>query len=180
MTSNQPVILLTGQPGIGKTMVIKKIVSLLDSNTGGFYTREIRQQGKRTGFEIVTLDGLTETLATTEATVSFRNEVPFGKYRVNLAAIETVAVPALQQAMESGQVVVIDEIRPMEILSTGFYEQVMTLLESQTIVVGTIVQRSTPFGDKVKAHRRVQVLTVTTSNRARIPQQVVDEALRYT
>jgi nucleoside-triphosphatase THEP1 len=76
MTSNQPVILLTGRPGIGKTTVIKKIVSLLGSNTGGFYTREIRQQGKRTGFEIVTLDGLTETLATTEATVVAGRRLP--------------------------------------------------------------------------------------------------------
>jgi nucleoside-triphosphatase len=39
-------ILITGQPGIGKTTLIKKLAEeLADLRTVGFYTEEIRQNG---------------------------------------------------------------------------------------------------------------------------------------
>jgi nucleoside-triphosphatase len=101
------VILLTGRPGVGKTTVIKKIASLLGENAGGVYAREIRVKGKRTGFEIVILDGQTGYWATKDPNTTFNNEVPFGKYRVNLDTIDSIAVPALLKAMGQGQVVVI-------------------------------------------------------------------------
>ncbi len=52
-----PAILLTGPPGVGKTTAVKAVVTLLGGRAGGFYTRELRHRGSRTGFEIVTLDG---------------------------------------------------------------------------------------------------------------------------
>ena len=47
---------IEGKPGIGKTTVIRKLISRRE-NTGGFYTEEIREGGKRKGFKIITLDG---------------------------------------------------------------------------------------------------------------------------
>ena len=184
MTSNQPVILLTGRPGIGKTTVIKKIVSLLGNNAsgndvGGFYTREIRVRGKRTGFEIVTLDGQVDYLATKEPDIIFAAEVPFGKYRVNLTVIDEIVVPALLRAVEQGRVVIIDEIGPMETRSKRFCQTVLEILDSEAIVVGTIVLRPNRFGDKVKAHSRVMVKEITLANRAQIPKQVYAELVRY-
>ena len=35
-----PVILLTGQPGIGKTTAIQHVVNVLGDRVGGFYTRD--------------------------------------------------------------------------------------------------------------------------------------------
>ena len=174
-----PVILLTGRPGIGKTTVIKKIVSLLGKNVGGFYTREVRVSGKRTGFEIVTLDGQVNYLATKEPDISFAAEVPFGKYRVNLMALDEIAVRALLRAVEQGQVVIIDEIGPMEIRSKRFCQTVLKILDSEAIVVGTIVLRPNQFGDIVKAHPRVMVKEITLANRAQIPKRVYAKLVRY-
>lgn len=87
--SQQPVILLTGRPGVGKSTIIKAVVSRLGQRTGGFYTREVRDAGKRTGFEIVSLAGETNLLATKSPDITFATEAPFGKYRVNLAAIDS-------------------------------------------------------------------------------------------
>jgi nucleoside-triphosphatase len=179
MTSNQPVILLTGRPGIGKTTVIKKIVSLLGKNVGGFYTREVRVRGKRTGFEIVTLDGQVDYLATKEPDVVFVDEVPFGKYRVNLTAIDEIAVPALLRAVEQGRVVVIDEIGPMEILSKRFCQGVLEILDSDSLVVGTIAQRRNVFADQVKGHPRVTVRQVTVANRDQIAKEVSSQLVQY-
>ena len=174
-----PVILLTGRPGIGKTTAIKKIVSLLGNNVGGFYTREVRMRGKRTGFEIVTLDGQVDYLATKEPAITFTDQVPFGRYRVNLTAINEVAVPALLRAVEQGQVVIIDEIGPMEIRSKRFCQMVLEILDSEAVVIGTIVQKPNRFADRVKAHPRVTIKEITLSNRGQITAETYAELKPY-
>lgn len=60
--------LVTGSPGVGKTTLIARVLeNLRTSNPNlkiqGFFTREIRQEGERVGFEVVTLDGRTAPLA---------------------------------------------------------------------------------------------------------------------
>lgn len=167
-----PAILLTGPPGVGKTTAIKAVTALLGAKAGGFYTRELRHRGERTGFEIVTLDGRTAWLASRSPAVTFKDEVQFGRYRVNLTAVNSFAVPALQRALAAGKIVVIDEIGPMEMLSELFCDTVEKILNGPAAVVGTIAQRPTPFGDKVRRHPRVQVIALTPENREQIPPQV--------
>lgn len=177
MASNNPAILLTGRPGVGKSTAISKIVSLLGDRAAGFYTREIRAGGQRTGFEIVTLDGRVGYLATRDPDIAFVRAAPFGKYRVNLEAIDALAVPAIRQAMKRSQVVVIDEIGPMEILSESFCRAVLAILDSEVAVIGAIVQRPHPFADQVKAHPRVIMRIVTPANRDQLPGQVYAQIL---
>ena len=46
--------------GVGKTTLIRKIYEALNESgisTQGFYTEELRVHGRRTGFDVVTLDG---------------------------------------------------------------------------------------------------------------------------
>ncbi|MGA9120758.1 MAG: nucleoside-triphosphatase [Bacteroidota bacterium] len=57
-------ILLTGPPGCGKTTVVRKVADNLRNGASGFYTEEIRDAKKqRTGFRVVTLDGMRGELA---------------------------------------------------------------------------------------------------------------------
>jgi nucleoside-triphosphatase len=98
-----------------------------------------------------------------------------GKYRVNLRGIDSFAVPALRRALESDRIVVIDEIGPMEIISKLFCQTVMEILDSQAPALGTIMQRSNAFADRVRAHSRVRIRTITVENRIQVPQQVVTE-----
>lgn len=176
---SKPLILLTGQPGVGKSTAIKKVVSLLGDQAGGFYTREVRGDGKRTGFKIVTVDGHSDYLATKDPTITFSREAPFKGYRVNLGAIDTLAVPSLHQALEKGQAIVIDEIGPMEFFSERFCQIVLEILDSEATGVGTIVQRPHLFADQVKAHHRVEVRQVTIDNRDQIAAQIYTELAEY-
>lgn len=137
-----PVTLLTGSPGVGKSTVIQRLVAQLGPVGGGFYTSELRQNGQRAGFEIVTLAGQREYLATTGPAVTFARAAPFGRYRVNLAALDTLAVPVLRQAAAEGRVVVVDEIGPMELLSPQFGEVIWELLASPAAIIGTGVGSS--------------------------------------
>jgi nucleoside-triphosphatase THEP1 len=50
-------LLLTGPSGVGKTTVMTQLAhALTDNHPDGFFTREIRENGIRKGFDLVTLD----------------------------------------------------------------------------------------------------------------------------
>jgi nucleoside-triphosphatase len=161
-------VILTGRPGCGKTTVIHRTLALIDRPVGGFYTREIRQAGQRLGFEIVSLDEQSAILAHVDLPGSQR----VGKYGLDLSALESLGVAAVQQAIDQDQLVVIDEIGPMEMRSQRFREVVLAALDSRSTVLGTIVQRSTFFGDQVKRRPDVTLIDVLPSNRDALPAQL--------
>lgn len=162
-------ILLTGPPGSGKTTLLRGVVAQLSKPAGGFYTQEIRYGGVRQGFEIVTLDGQRATLAQ----VGFRSPYRVGKYGVDIQALEAVAVPAIRSALAEHKVVVIDEIGPMEMLSPLFRQAVMEALRSESPLLATIVQRSTPFTDQIKNMPGVKLFKVSKEDRDKLASQVL-------
>src|SRR3970040_2534234 len=82
---------LTGNPGVGKTTLIRTVAERLVVITCvGFYTEEIRQRGQRTCFSIVTLDGEAGTLA------SLGTQMPtVGKYSIHVEEFEKLPLPLL-------------------------------------------------------------------------------------
>ena len=56
-------LLVTGPPRCGKSTVIEAAASRIDVSLSGFFTREIREHGRRTGFKIITLEGKEGVLA---------------------------------------------------------------------------------------------------------------------
>ena len=186
VTGSAPAFLLTGRPAVGKTTVLVTVASALGRRAGGFYTREVRIGRKRAGFEIVTLDGDTAWLAAKDPPIPFARSQRLGSYRVNLDAIDALAVPSMLDALTRGQVVVVDEIGPMEILSPRFRDAILSVLESDVAVIGTVVLRPQPpvlslgegFADRVKAHPRVTVRHITRDNRDSLPDQILSELAR--
>lgn len=52
--------------GVGKTTLVKKVCDKLEEmnfECQGFYTEEVREDGQRVGFDVVTLDGNKSPLA---------------------------------------------------------------------------------------------------------------------
>jgi len=159
-------VFLTGQAGIGKTTVLKKIIESLRKEgfmVGGLKTDEIREKGSRIGFEITNvLTGRKGTLAHVS-----RVEGPkFGKYRVNLRDLIDVGVGALKQAAEKAEVIVIDEVGPMELLSCEFKRAVRKAVNSGKPLVGTIHYNARdPLIDTIRLSKDVTIIEVTRENR---------------
>lgn len=164
-------VLLTGQPGSGKTTLIKRVLKELPERSGGFYTEEIRKRGTRVGFKIVTLDGDEAVLAHVDFTTPER----LGKYRLDLSALEAVAVKAVRDAVRARGLVVIDEIGPMEIRSPTFRDVVGEALDSDVPVLATIFARPLPFTDAIKMRPDVTVIEVRRDNREKLVSELSDK-----
>lgn len=155
------IYLLTGRPGTGKTRLIKEAIAGLGDKAGGFYTEEIRSSdGTRLGFRLVTLDGQKVNLA--HMNIKSRQRV--GKYGVDVEAMNRVGVPALEKALQSCQLIVVDEIGKMELFSNSFKEMVLRILNSDKKVLGTIMFVTNPWTDAIKKRPEVELLPVTGTN----------------
>jgi nucleoside-triphosphatase len=164
-------LLLTGPPRVGKTTIIRKVAERLGDRAGGFYTEEVRSGGQRTGFRIVTLDGKEALLSS----VRFPGPLRIGKYGVDVAALDRVGVQALRQAIQRGQIVVVDEIGKMELFSEAFKAAVLEALDGASPVVGTILSKPYPWADQLKARPDVRVVEVTWENRDALVEAVLEQ-----
>ena len=154
------VYLLTGNPGTGKTSLIKQAVADFEGEAGGFYTEEIRSQGTRHGFRLVTLDGQQAILAHIDIQSRYR----VSKYGVDIQSLDRVGVSALHMAAEQCDLIVIDEIGKMELFSADFREAVLEIIGGGKRVLGTIMLHSNPWADAIKRQPQVKLVTATRAN----------------
>ena len=170
-------VLLTGVPGVGKTTIIQRVLSKLPGPAGGFFTREIREGGIRTGFRIISLDGKEGILAQR----GFKSTCRVGRYGVNVEEVERIGVVALKRALHECSLILVDEIGKMELFSEQFQKVVVECLDSPKDVLGTIQTKQIPFLDAIRLRGDVTLVEVTASNREGVPQKIVDMFIdRYT
>ncbi len=161
-------LLITGSPGVGKTTIIRKVAAALSGRRlGGFYTEEIRVDGQRRGFRLVTFEGRQWTMAHVEV----RGPHRVGKYGVDVAVVEEAASSAL--AVGRADLYLVDEIGRMECLSPGFVVALQQLLDSPATVVATVALHGTGLIADVKRRADAELWTVTRSNRDDLPGRVV-------
>jgi nucleoside-triphosphatase len=165
-------ILLEGRPGAGKSTVARRLAdSLLEEGVrvSGFITEEIREGGRRRGFSIQQLGGELGVLAHIEIPGPPR----VGRYGVDLAALERLALPALQAPGEH-DVTIIDELGKMELASRAFRDALSALFDQPVSVVATVQTASHPLTDALKRRRDVETLRVTNANRDELPELLTD------
>ena len=153
-------ILLTGPPRSGKSTLIEELIKRVKRPATGFFTRELREKGKRVGFLIETLDGKTGLLAHQNIKSNYR----VGKYKVNIEDLDQIAVPSMVPST-AAQMVVIDEIGKMECFSRLFKETLLRVLSAENQVVGSIALKGDRFIQTIK--HRDDVLLVSISENTR-------------
>jgi nucleoside-triphosphatase len=161
-------LLLTGEPGVGKTTLICAIAERLKGITcAGFYTEETRRGGQRIGFRIVTLDGQQGYLA------SLGTQPPtVGKYSIHVEEFERLVLPLLNPVTQRADLYVIDEIGKMELLSRPFRNRIIELLEQPTNLLATITKRGDGFIDQILHRSDVELIEVTRKNRDDLPEEL--------
>ena len=172
---------MTGPPGCGKTTAILRIVNELKKRgvrVEGMYTQELREGGRRIGFIIKRITGGKGTLAH----VRFMEGPRLGRYVVNLRDLEAIGVSALMDGLKEAEVIVVDEVGPMELFSQRFREAVEQLISSDKNAIITVHYRSRdPLVIKVKKTAGKNLIILNRENRDQIPAIIVKnvvEAIR--
>jgi nucleoside-triphosphatase THEP1 len=155
-------IFVTGPPRCGKSTLIEKLILRIEKPMTGFFTREIREKGRRTGsgFLITTLHGNQGVLAHKNIKSKFR----VGKYGVNLPDIDQIVVPSMLPTKPT-EIVVVDEVGKMECFSLQFRQTLMKMLDSDHQVIGSIAQKGDRFIQEIKARDDVLLVKVSDENR---------------
>ena len=169
---------VTGLPGVGKTTVLLRTADALKAegyDVRGMISREIREQGTRVGFEIVNLyTGQKGWLAHVEQP----SGPQVGKYRVNLDDLKNIGVNSVLDAITKADVIVVDEIGPMELFSQEFKDAILKAIESTKPVLGTIhFKAQNPIVNTIKARNDVEILEVTNKNRQTMHNLVTTKIL---
>jgi nucleoside-triphosphatase len=167
------VCLISGPPGSGKTSIIKQMISTPGIKASGFFTEEIRTGVIREGFRLVTIDGDEALLAH----MGIRSPNRIGKYGVDLSVMDNLAVNTLIKAAATNDIIVIDEIGKMELLSRVFKSTVLAIIESGKRVLGTIMLKSDPWADMIKQKAQVKLFMLSRYNRTEVSKHV-EEWLR--
>jgi len=167
-------ILICGPPGVGKTTLIKKILENLNLKAGGFYTGEIKENGNRVGFKIISLDNLAGILAH----VRIKGTKRVGRYGVNIYDLENVGVKSLGRALENDDLIIIDEIGKMEIFSDKFKEKVLDCLNSEKFVLATIGIGGDKFISQIKERNDVIIFKMSRENRDELMDKILPLILR--
>ncbi len=123
-------------------------------------------RGRRVGFELLDLQtGVKGVLA------HIRGDGPrVGKYHVNLHDLDRIGVSAVLSAVGT-DLIVIDEIAPMELTSQRFIRAVDEALASDTDMLVVLHQRSGhPLVERIRAE--FDLITVTKANRDKIAAEI--------
>ncbi len=173
-------LFVTGRSGIGKTTVLLNVAEGLKAKgyrVGGMIGKEVRREGRRVGFEIVDFGtGVKGWLAHVEQRVGPQ----VGKYTVNLETLDSIGANAVLDASKNADVVIIDEIGPMELFSQAFRKAVNEALNSSKLVLAVIHHSARdPIIESIKKRDDVFITTVDLANRNDLHNILIQNALQY-
>lgn len=165
---------MTGAPGVGKTTLIERIRAHY-KNRGfrvtGMITHEVRDGDQRIGFKISDLSsGAEGWLARVGDGVGPR----IGMYNVVSEDLEEIGVSSLKRAIEGPtDIVLVDEIGPMEMTSGLFREALAKLLSPRGMVIAT-AKYGSHYPEVETASRTAESvsLEVSKDNREEVMQKI--------
>ena len=182
-----PKIGITGLPRSGKSAVMQKVVSMLADERidemrargddveaakllGGMRCEPLVEDGERVGFKCINYQTGEEAVMA-HKNIDSRNRV-LG-YGIDPEALDRVAVPAIQEAMDDYEVIVIDEIGKFSVESEAFVEIVRKAMEVDKPTLVTLHKKSRhPLLQDIRRRDDARILEVTPVNRALLPYKI--------
>ena len=170
-----PKIGVTGLPRSGKSAVMQKVVSML--------AEERRDEMRARGDDVAAaklLGGMRcepVNFQTGEEAVmahkSIDSRMRVLGYGIDTEALDRVAVPAIQEAMDDYEVIVIDEIGKFSVESEAFVEVVRKAMEIDKPTLVTLHKKSRhPLLQDIRRRDDARILEVTPVNKALLPYKI--------
>lgn len=166
-------LLLTGSPRIGKSTLLFHVLQSV-ANKNGFITQEICDHTQRIGFKLLSSNGE----AATFAHVDFETNYKVSRYFVDLNSLDLFIEPLFEYGAD--QLLYIDEIGQMQVLSTQFRKLVENYLNAKNDFIATLTSAYTDeFIDKIKSLGSVTIIELTLENRKNVEEilQIITSSL---
>ncbi len=165
-------IAITGSPGAGKSTVCRNVLKQLTCTCGGMTSADIREKGERVGFEIKDIATGKQGILAHKKGAGPR----VGSHHVNISDLNSIGAAAIKNAM-STELIVIDEIAPMEFKSPEFIRAVEAALGSDRNMLVVLHQKSAhPVAERIR--REFLVYTVTLENRERVVSEIAGKIIK--
>ena len=154
-------IIITGQPRVGKSTLLKKIIQTI-SNRRGFVTNELTMGGNRIGFEIEMKKGDKALLAhKSDASSNLR----VSNYNVSIDELDMFSVE-LMNKWGSDDILYIDEIGQMQLFSVKFQKLVLNYLDSPQTTIMTLTNVfSSDFTEQIRKRDDIILVELHEGNR---------------
>jgi len=138
-------------------------------------SREVRVGGRREGFELRDLSTEKRGIL---ATIKQTSGPKIGPYRVNLNDLANVGASALLQAKATSDLIVCDEVGPMELLSPEFKRAVREVMNSGKPFFGVVhLKLRDPLIDEFKSSPETKLVEVVLENRVDLPLSLANRIL---
>ncbi len=157
-------IFLTGEIQVGKSTIINKAVLSLGQPVGGFRTvaGNYAPDGSSDIFIIGTGDKM--DCCNDSNRVAHRTGIPGKGFTTFPKVFDTVGASLLRHAGEY-PLTIMDELGFMESRAFEFQKAVFECLDGDIPVLGVIKPMKIDFLDRIRAHEKVNILTVDVFNR---------------
>jgi len=136
-----PHIILTGAIGIGKTTAAQKMVKSLNVIPAGFTTNKIFREDKIVGYSLQDWRRNGQTFAH----VDFPKTVSFDRFGVDLSVFDEFGSKILQDSIQSGKLILMDELGIMEQSATMFCIVAKEILKNYSSYIAVIQKRALDF-----------------------------------
>ena len=180
-----PKIGITGLPRSGKSAVMEKVLTMLaDERTreislrggqetvivGGMRAEPILEGGERLGYKVIDIVTGAEAVM---AHKSIDSRLRVLGYGIDIEALESVAIPAIEYARDECEVIVIDEIGKFTVESEDFVNVVRSALQIDKPTLLTLHKKSRhPLLQDIRRRDDGRILEVTPVNRALLPYKI--------
>ena len=181
-----PKIGITGLPRSGKSAVMEKVLEMLVDERkreiqlrgslndapiiGGMQTVPILEGSERLGYKVVDIVTKEEAIM---AHKSIDSRLRVLGYGIDIEALESVAIPAIEYARDECEVLAIDEIGKFAVESEAFVNVVRSALEVDKPTLLTLHKKSRhPLLQDIRRRDDGRILEVTPVNRALLPYKI--------
>ncbi|MEX0568708.1 MAG: NTPase [Candidatus Njordarchaeota archaeon] len=177
-------IFLTGKPGSGKSTLLIQIAEELRTRglkIKGIICPEIRIKGKRWGFKVIVYPTGEEEIL---ASIKIKTGPKISKYGVNISGFEKIGVKALSEALEDPNIdiIIIDEIGKMELLSEKFIKTTRKILNSPKITIGVLGMTPHPLVKEIRTRQDTIIINIkretTPKERNQIKKKIIETILK--
>jgi nucleoside-triphosphatase len=152
-------LIIQGKPSSGKTTLIKEIISKIKYDWAGFYTEEIRKNGRRIGFKLVNMKREEAIFAHQD----FKSDYKVSKYGVDLSVLERYGIDVVK-SYSSPKLIIIDEIGKMELFSQKFRDFIAQIFDSDHNILATMKVNPDQFCRMLLERPDVKVFNLSRNN----------------